>query len=109
MLELDVLGYNDEAACVVEIKSHLREDGVKQILDTLAKFPTFFPEHGGKRLYGMLAAVDIPESLKPRVKKAGLYLARVRNETFEFEELFPLARAKDFNPATKGQSRNGHR
>lgn len=108
MLELDVLGYNDEAACVVEIKSHLREDGIKQILSTLAKFPTFFPEHGNKRLYGMIAAVDFPEALKARVKKAGLYLARVRDKTFEFEELFPLARAKDFNPATKGQRRNGH-
>ncbi|MDQ3010517.1 MAG: DUF3782 domain-containing protein [Acidobacteriota bacterium] len=108
-LELGVLGYNDEAACVVEIKSHLREDGVKQILDTLSKFPKFFPEHGDKRLYGMIAAVDFPEAIKDRVKKAGLYLARVQDETFEFEELFPLVRAKDFNPATKGQRQNGHR
>lgn len=108
-LELDVLGYNEEAACVVEVKSHLREDGVKQILNTLSQFPKFFPEHGDKRLYGMIAAVDFPEALKDRVKKAGLYLARVQDETFEFEELFPLVRAKDFNPATKGQRQNGHR
>jgi len=108
-IELDVLGYSDETACVVEVKSHLREDGVKQILDTLAKFPKFFPEHSDKRLYGMIAAVDFPEAIKDRVKKAGLYLARVQDRTFEFVELFPLAHARDFNPATKGRRQNGHR
>lgn len=108
-LELDVFGYNDEAACIVEVKSHLREDGVRQLLDTLRQFPHFFPEHGAKRLYGMIAAVDIPEALKARVKKLGLYLARVQDETFEFEELFPLARAKDFNPPPKSARRNGRR
>ena len=55
----------------------------------------------------MIAAVDFPDAMIDRVRKAGLYLARVQNETFEFEELFPLARAKDFNPATKGQRQNG--
>ena len=108
VLEIDILGYNDDIVFVVEVKSHLREDGVKQIQDTLAKFPKFFPEHGDKRLYGMIAAVDFPEKIIERVRKAGLYLAQVQSETFEFQKLFPLARAKDFNPATKGQRRNGH-
>lgn len=108
-LELDILGYNDEAACVIEVKSHLRESGVRQLLDTLRQFPTFFPEHGNKRLYSMLAAVDIPEALKARVKKLGIYLARVQDETFELEELLPLARAKDFHRPPKSPRRNGRR
>lgn len=100
-LELDIFGYNDEAACVVEVKSHLRESGVRQLLDTLREFSHFFPEHANKRLYGMIAAVDIPESLKERVQKLGIYLARVQDETFEVDELFPLARARDFSRPRK--------
>lgn len=94
-LEMDVLSYaNGEvnAAYIVEVKSHLREDSITQLLDILKRFPRFFPEHKGKKLFGVLAAVDIPERLKDRVLGLGLYLARIQDEAFELE--IP----KDFQP-----------
>ena len=94
-LEMDVLAYaNGEVntAFIVEVKSHLREDSITQLLDILHRFPKFFPEHKGKKLFGILAAVDIPERLRNRVLSQGLYLARIQDEAFEVET------PKDFQP-----------
>jgi hypothetical protein len=87
MMELDVLAYSHEVAevYVVEVKSHLREDGFDQILRILRGFHDFFPEHRGKKVYGILAAVDVPEDLAERVLRSGIYLARIHDEEFELQ------------------------
>jgi len=85
-IEIDVLGYSNtsvNAVYVVEVKSHLREEGIEQILTTLSAFPEFYPEHRDKRLYGILAAVYVPEQLGRAVLAKGLYLARISGDSFE--------------------------
>jgi hypothetical protein len=85
-MELDAFGYSNgerNIACIAEIKSHLREDGIDQILRQLQDFPEFFPNHADKRLYGLIAAVDAPDALKEQVWKAGLYLILVHDDTAE--------------------------
>jgi hypothetical protein len=97
-MELDVLAYvNGEtnAACVVEVKSHLRADGVKQMLQTMREFTHFFPEHRGKKVYGILAVVDAPENVKKQALDAGLYLARIHDENFTLDVPVDF-RARDF-------------
>ena len=87
-LEIDVLAYaNGElnAAYVVEVKSHLREENIQQLLDILEHFAEWFPEHRDKKLYGILAAVHIPEALRQRVLEQGLYLARIHDDLFELQ------------------------
>jgi len=87
-LELDVLAYaNSEvnAAYVVEVKSHLREEHIQQLLEILEQFADWFPEHRDKQLYGILAAVHIPAALRPRVLEQGLYLAHIHDDLFELE------------------------
>ena len=42
-------------------------------------------EHRDKKLYGILAAVHISESLRQRVLGQGLYLARIHNDLFELQ------------------------
>ena len=57
-LELDVLAYTNtetNQAFIVEVKSHLREEGLEQMLEVLRKFSNFFPEHQSKQLFGILA------------------------------------------------------
>jgi DNA-binding protein len=44
-----------------------------------------FPEHNDKKLYGIIAAVDMSEMLKKRVLEAGFYVARIQDETFSLE------------------------
>ena len=87
-LEIDVLAYaNGElnTAYVVEVKSHLREENIQQLLDILEHFTEWFPEHRDKKLYGILAAVHIPEALRQRVLEQGLYLARIHDDLFELQ------------------------
>jgi len=87
-LEIDVLAYaNGElnAAYVVEVKSHLREEGISQLSDIMANFRMLFPEHKDKKLYGIIAAVDISEAIKKRVLEAGFYVARIQDETFSLD------------------------
>ncbi|MFZ1828941.1 MAG: DUF3782 domain-containing protein [Candidatus Competibacteraceae bacterium] len=87
-LEIDVLAYANgdiNAAYVVEVKSHLREADMEQLLKILERFPAWFPEHRDKALYGILAAVDIPDALISPVLAQGLYLARIHDDLFEMQ------------------------
>ena len=87
-LELDVLAYaNSEhnSAYVVEIKSHLRPDGIQQFLNILEQFRHFFPEHADKSLYGILAVVDSPDDLRQEALSAGIFMAGINDEQFKLE------------------------
>ena len=86
--EIDVLAYANSAineVYVVEVKSHLREEAITQLNSLMANFKTLFPEHKDKKLYGIIAAVDISEALKKRVLAAGFYMARIQDETFSLD------------------------
>jgi len=87
-LELDVLAYSNgkqKAVYVVEVKSHLREEGLEQLLNTLQVFPEFFQEHKDKKLYGILAAVHIPENMKIKILESGIYVATIQDEQFKLQ------------------------
>jgi len=87
-LELDVLAYANgpvNAAYVVEVKSHLREEAITQLRDLLRRFREFFPEHRDKRLYGILAAVDLTPALRERVLREGFYVARIQDQVFTLD------------------------
>jgi len=87
-MEVDVLAYSNSGTnevYVVEVKSHLREDGLQQMLKILQEFRSFFPEHRDKKLYGILAAVDAPPDLQQKVLREGIYLARIHDGVFEVQ------------------------
>jgi hypothetical protein len=85
-MEIDALAYantNVNEVYIVEVKSTLREEGLDQILRILREFHDFFPNHQGKKLYGILAAVNVSDEVRDRVLRAGIYLARIHDESFE--------------------------
>ena len=87
-MELDVFAYSKDPkgnAVVVEVKSHLQEDGLEQIRKTLRDFREFFPEHAHRKVYGILAAVDVPDNLRAMVLREGIYLARIHDGQFELQ------------------------
>jgi len=87
-LELDVFAYSNgerKAAYIVEVKSHLKEESLQQMLDILHDFPEFFADHADKQLYGILAAVNIPDNMRIKVLKSGIYLANIHDEHFELQ------------------------
>ena len=100
-LEIDVLGFANSTintAFVVEVKSRANEDDINQLLNTLAGFPKAFPHHAGKKVYGMLAAVDIPLNVRQRAIKLGLYVMRAAEDSFKL-----IVPAK-FQPKNYGQN-----
>ncbi len=97
--EIDVVGHagqESDEVYLAEIKNRLREDGIHQILDHLRRFPQAFPEHRGKKLFGILAAVTIPDNLRVQALKQGLFLATVKDDVFE------LSTPDDFEPRPFG-------
>jgi DNA repair exonuclease SbcCD ATPase subunit len=87
-LEIDVLAYANSdinEAYVVEVKSHAREESIAQLRSILERFRWFFPEHRNKKLYGVLAVVDAPTSVKARILESGFYSARIHDGVFDFD------------------------
>ena len=87
-LELDVLAYANgpvNAAYIVEVKSHAREESIAQLKTLLHRFRDFFPEHRDKQLYGILAAVDLSASLREKALQEGLYVAHIHDEVFTLD------------------------
>ena len=83
--EFDMVGSSNGAnqrVVLVEIKSHLTEAELKKFEKKLAEFLRFFPEHRGKALYGLIAAVDVARGLEARAARRGLYLALAHDGTF---------------------------
>jgi hypothetical protein len=94
-IEIDVIahgGADSDTVYVVEVKTHLREAGLHQILNNLRRFPKFFPEHRGKKVFGILGGMDAPRELRKRIQDAGLYLATIRDDVFE------VVRTEGFEP-----------
>ena len=87
-MEIDVLAYansDNNTVVVVEIKSRLLDRDIQQVIRILERFKYFFPEHAGKRLFGLIAAVDVSEAEKQKALKKGLYLAAINDEQFEMQ------------------------
>jgi hypothetical protein len=111
-LEIDVLAVDNRNengdVYLVEIKSRLTDDAIRQMQNTIAQFPRFFPNLADRKIYGIIAAIDIPDNLRAEVLKQGFYLARISDETFKLAVPREF-KAKAFGPSAEqnGQT-NGH-
>lgn len=111
-LEVDVFGWDNthtrKEAYAVEVKSRLQPDAIERLLKTLAALPRFFPDLRDYRIYGIIAAVDIPENLRAEVLKRGLYLTQLSDETFKLLTP-PHFKPQDYGPLAQRNGRaNGH-
>jgi hypothetical protein len=87
-LEIDVLAYSNgelNIAYIVEVKSHVRQEDITQLKSILQRFRRFFPEHKDKKLYGILAAVDLSPELREKILQEGLYVAQIHDQVFELD------------------------
>ncbi len=88
-LELDVLAYSNSKVnnevYIVEVKSHLRQEGLDQMKKALRELHNYFPGHAGKKVYGILAVVDIADELRAKVLQEGIYLALIHDDEFEIQ------------------------
>ena len=87
-MEIDVLAYANSfinEVYVVEVKSHLREEGITQLQNIMDNFRRFFPEHKNKKLFGILAAIDMTSEIKEKVLSLGFYTAKIKDEIFSLD------------------------
>jgi hypothetical protein len=87
-MEIDVLAYANSTTnqvYIVEVKSHLREEGIRQLQTIMKNFRKFFPAHKDKKLFGILAAVDMSNQLKNKILSLGFYAASIKEDIFSLE------------------------
>ncbi|MDJ0658868.1 MAG: DUF3782 domain-containing protein [Crocosphaera sp.] len=80
-LEIDVLVSNENHVLVVEVKSSLGVDNVKELIQDLREFRQFFPEYNQKQLYGAVAGIEIEEGADKYAYRQGLFVLTQSGET----------------------------
>jgi hypothetical protein len=80
-LEIDVLVTNEDHVLVVEVKSTLGVDNVKELMEDLREFRQFFPEYSQKQLYGCVAGIEIEEGADKYAYRQGLFVLTQTGET----------------------------
>ena len=80
-LEIDVLVTNENHVLVVEVKSSLGVDNVKELIQDLKEFRQFFPEYNQKQLYGAVAGIEIEEGADKYAYRQGLFVLAQSGET----------------------------
>ncbi|WP_375327946.1 NERD domain-containing protein [Microcystis sp. BLCC-F210] len=79
-LEIDVLVTNENHVLVVEVKSSLSVDDVKELIKNLTEFRQFFPEYNHKELYGAVAGIEIEEGADKYAYRQGLFVLAQKGE-----------------------------
>jgi len=73
-LEIDILVTNENHILVVEVKSSLGVNDVKQLVEDLNQFRQFFPEYSQKQLYGAVAGIEVEEGSDRYAYRQGLFV-----------------------------------
>lgn len=73
-MEIDLLLANDREAVVIEVKTTLKVEDVREFLDDLKKFTFFFPRYKGVNLYGGVAGIQIEEGADTFAYRQGLFV-----------------------------------
>ena len=80
-LEIDVLVVNLGHVVMVEVKSSLRVDDVKELLEDLRRFRHFFPEYADHQLHGAVAGMRIEEGADRFAYRQGLFVLAQTGES----------------------------
>jgi len=80
-MEIDILAINGEYAVLIEVKSTLKIDDIKEHIERLGKFKRFFPEYKGRKVIGAVGGIVIEEGSDKYAYKQGLYVITESGET----------------------------
>ena len=73
-MEIDLLVVNNLDAVLVEVKSELKPDDVKDHVSRLERFKKLFPQYAGFRVMGAVAAMVVPEAAARFAYRQGLFV-----------------------------------
>ncbi|MBF0296113.1 MAG: hypothetical protein HQL96_13060 [Magnetococcales bacterium] len=93
-MEIDLFVVNSDAVALVEVKSKLTVEDVREHLARMGEFKEFFPEYADKRAVGAVAAMVIEEHVRRFAIHQGLFVIEQAGDTLR------MANAADFEPRT---------
>ncbi len=79
-LEIDLLLVNDTDVVVVEVKTILKADHVRDFLEDMAEFPEFFHHYKDLKIYGAVAALRMEQKSDRFAEKQKLFVIKVGGE-----------------------------
>ncbi|MEM7063687.1 MAG: DUF3782 domain-containing protein [Cyanobacteria bacterium P01_B01_bin.77] len=91
-LEIDILVVDDDVAVVIEVKSRLTQDSIRQVLRSLEQFKLAFPHYASYRLYGAVAAIEIDKDVDTYAYNQGLFLIQQSGDSVA------ISNTSDFKP-----------
>ncbi|MCB2263116.1 MAG: hypothetical protein LGR52_09290 [Candidatus Thiosymbion ectosymbiont of Robbea hypermnestra] len=100
-MELDLLLVDGDALVIVEVKTTLRANHVRELLDDLKTFPDFFPEYKGYRRFGAAATLAIEQAADRYAYRQGLFVLTLGREglvTLRNDDVF---RPRDFTTGNR--------
>ena len=85
-LEIDIFVVDDDVAIVVEVKSRLTQNEVRQVLNTLSHFKTAFPHYQTYRIYGAVAAIEIDKDVDTYAYNQGLFVIKQSGDSVKISK-----------------------
>ncbi len=79
-MEIDIMGVNGSYVVLVEVKSTLSPDDVKEFLEKLEKFRYFFPEYADRNVIGAVAGIVIDGGADKFAYRQGLFVIAQKGE-----------------------------
>ncbi len=74
--EFDLIAVNTDEIVIVEVKTTLRPDDVKDFLEKLQKAKIFMPEYKSMKAYGGMAFITADAGSETMAEKKGLFVIR---------------------------------
>ncbi len=75
-IEIDLLLTNDQEVVVLEVKTTVKIEHVKEHLERLNKFKQFFPEYRNFKVYGGIAGIRYEEESDKFAYRQGLFVLK---------------------------------
>lgn len=91
-MEIDIVAVNGAEVVAVEVKTTLRPNHVKHFVGKLSRFFEWFPEYGGRRLYGAMAYLRSESESAVHAERQGLFVIRATGSSAS------IVNAPDFEP-----------
>jgi hypothetical protein len=83
--EIDFVGYSATACYIVEIKSHLDLESLKQLERIIENFKKYKPEYKNKKIFGVITATHFNKSTYQKALKDGFYVIIANDELAELQ------------------------
>ena len=90
--EFDILAVNGSEVVVVEVKSRLQVQDIKELLEELKQFKTWVPEYQDKKIYGAVAYLRVDENAIKYAENQGLFVIKAVGDSAS------MINSSDFQP-----------